>query len=97
MSNFEPVKLDKYEYGDIRFLNIRDYDGSDTYDNRLTVDVCTGDHGVFIISEWANIKDEDPLRSIIVWPQDIPAIIKALTAGYNHISDIPYDSEKVTA
>jgi len=89
MSNFEPIKLDKYEYGEVRFLDIPDHD-SHSGERRITVDINTGDHGVFILSDWASKadrddEDADAERVLIIWPEDIPAIIKALTAGYNYM------------
>ena len=89
MSDFEPVKLDKYEYGEVRFLDIPNHDSA-SGERRITVDINTGDHGVFILSDWLSKsdrddEDEDAYRALVIWPEDIPAVIKALTAGYNYM------------
>ncbi len=99
MSNFEPVKLDKYEYGEVRFLDIPNHDSA-SGERRFTVDIDQGDHGVFTISDWLSkadrdAEDEAAYRALVIWPDDIPAIVKALTAGYNHMCI--NDSDKIGA
>ena len=87
MSDFEPEFL---SIGEIRFLDRKGHENE-----RLTVDVARYDHGIFSVSENLNDETGDADRVLLIWPQDIPAVIKSLTAAYNWLSDTPYNEEDV--